>query len=52
MSIIVNAVYDTDPVTRTMLSFIESQVAYARLERGGPAGVEALGNFISRYAGN
>ena len=52
MSIIVNAVFDTDPVTRAMLSFIVSQVTFARLERGGPAGVEALGDFISRYAGN
>jgi acetyl esterase/lipase len=52
MSIIVNAVLDTDPVTRAMFSFIDTQVALDRLERNGPAGVEALGNFISRYAGN
>jgi len=52
MSVIVNAVIDTDPVTQAMFSFIDSQVALFRLERNGPAGVEALGNFISRYAGN
>jgi acetyl esterase/lipase len=52
MSIIVNAVMDTDPVTRAMFSFIDTQVAFDRLERGGPAGVETLGFFISRYAGN
>jgi acetyl esterase/lipase len=52
MSIIVNAVLDTDPVTRAMLSFIVAHITFDRLERNGPAGVEALGNFISRYAGN
>ncbi len=52
MSIIVNAVLDTDPVARAMLSFIVAHITFDRLERGGPAGVEALGNFISRYAGN
>jgi acetyl esterase/lipase len=52
LSIIVNAIYDTDPVTRAMFSFIGSQVTFARLERSGPAGVEALGQFIARYAGN
>jgi acetyl esterase/lipase len=50
LSILVNAVRDTDPVTRAMLSFIDSQVALGRLERGGAAALDALGGFISRYA--
>jgi acetyl esterase/lipase len=50
LSILLNAVNDTDPVTRAMLTFMQTQVALGRLERGGAEVLDALGGFISRYA--
>jgi acetyl esterase/lipase len=50
LSILLNAVSDTDPVMRAMLTFISAQVAIGRLERGGADVIDALGSFISRYA--
>jgi acetyl esterase/lipase len=50
LSILLKAFDDTDPVTRAILTFISTQVALARLERGGAEVIDALGGFISRYA--
>ena len=50
LSILLNAVVDTDPVTRAMLTFMGTHVALGRLERGGVEVIDALGGFISRYA--
>jgi len=50
LSILLNAVSDTDPVTRAMLTFMGTHVALGRLERGGAEAIDALGGFISRYA--
>ncbi len=49
LSILINAVYPTDPVTQAMLSFMSTQVTLGRLERGGTDAIDALGGFISRY---
>jgi acetyl esterase/lipase len=49
ISILLNAINDTDTVTRSMLSFIMTQVTLRRLERGGCDAVDTVGDFIARY---
>ncbi len=51
VSILLNAVADTDPVSRSMLSFITAQVALHRLQERGAEGIDVLGESIARYAG-
>lgn len=50
ISILLNAVSDADPVTRSMLSFITSQVALHRLQERGAEGIDVLGDALARYA--
>ncbi len=50
ISILLNALSDTDPVTRSMLSFITAQVALHRLQERGAEGIDVLGEAIARYA--
>jgi acetyl esterase/lipase len=50
ISILLNMVSDTDPVPRSMLSFITAQVALQRLQERGAAGIDVLGDAIARYA--
>lgn len=49
LSILVNALSDADPVTRSMLSFITAQVALHRLQERGVEGIDVLGEAIARY---
>lgn len=50
ISILLNAVADTDPVMRSMLSFITTQVALHRLQERGVEGIDVLGEALARYA--
>jgi acetyl esterase/lipase len=50
ISILLNAISDTDPVTRSMLSFVTAQVALHRLQERGAEGIDVLGDSLARYA--
>jgi acetyl esterase/lipase len=50
LSVLVNAMYDTDPVMRHMLGFVASEVALHRLAADGPRGVDFLTGLLARSA--
>jgi acetyl esterase/lipase len=52
VSILVNAIHDTDPVMQHLLGFVASQVTLHRLAAGGPEGVDFLTVMLGRAAGN
>ncbi|MBM4073452.1 MAG: alpha/beta hydrolase [Planctomycetes bacterium] len=49
-SILLNAISDTDVVTRSMLSFITTQVALHRLQERGVEGIDVIAESLGRYA--
>jgi acetyl esterase/lipase len=51
VSILWNALNDSDPVTQSMLSFIMAQVAVDRIGRDGPGAVDEFGSYLARYVG-
>jgi acetyl esterase/lipase len=51
LSILWNAINDTDPVTQSMLGFIMAQVALDRLGQRGPEAIDQFGDYLARYVG-
>ncbi len=49
ISILWNAINDTDPVTQAMLSFVMAQVEIDDLARTGPRAVDDFGTYLARY---
>jgi acetyl esterase/lipase len=50
LSIMMNAIHDTDPVMQHLLGFVTSQVTLQRLSAGGPAGVDFFAGLLARSA--
>jgi acetyl esterase/lipase len=50
ISILVNAISDSDPMFRTLLNFVATQVALDRLVSRGPEGIDFLFQTIGVYA--
>lgn len=49
LTIFIDAFWDTDPLTRAMLSFMMGHTAVGRLQTDPASGVDLLGDFLVRY---